>query len=171
VALAFRELAAPFCVAGTLIAAAQRRGRELMVWTAGAAAYGVFYAWHANAVWAQAVPESVAPASAWLQLGGVPFLLSAVRWMGFSFLLPDAALAAVLSLICAGIANPRAPTVIRAAGAAYAAFFLVIGQHFNNYWGLVAAPVWVFSSAYGVALAVDACRTLTIPAAHRGITA
>ena len=46
-ALFLRELAAPYCVACAVAAAAQRRWREVVAWSGGACCYAAYFAWHA----------------------------------------------------------------------------------------------------------------------------
>lgn len=159
VALLFRELAAPYCVAAACLAAWRRRRDELLVWVAGAAAYAAYYGWHAARVWAQEVPPHAARHSDWLQFGGMSFLQATVRWMGWAFVVPDAGVALAIVLIGAGIASPSAPPHVRAGSAAYVALFLVAGQPFNHYWGLIAGPVWALACGPGLVAISDAGRT------------
>jgi hypothetical protein len=91
-----------------------------------------------------------------------------IGWAGWAFVLPTASLAVISALIVAGIANPRGPIHVRAASAAYLVFFLFVGQPFNNYWGLVAAPVWGLAIVYGAQLVARECRTVCGVALERG---
>jgi hypothetical protein len=159
-ALFVRELSAPYCAACTVIAAYHRRWRELALWGIGACAYAVYYGLHLAHVWAAQVPADAIRERTWLTAGGLPFLLTTVRWAGWPFVLPDAALAVTLVLIVAGVANPRAPVHVRASSAAYMTFFLLAGQPFNHYWGLMAAPTWAVASGYGVEGIAQALRTV-----------
>jgi hypothetical protein len=163
-ALFMRELAAPFCVVCAALALAERRWRELRYWAIGAACYAAYYAYHASQVWAHqaAVAEGVR-VSSWLKFGGLPFLLATIRWMGWMFVLPEPALAVALVAMAAGLAGRRAPPVVRVASAAYAAFFLVAGQPFNHYWGLVAAPLWALSCGYGFSTITQAAKVAIGP--------
>jgi formate hydrogenlyase subunit 3/multisubunit Na+/H+ antiporter MnhD subunit len=138
------------------------------VWVSGALLYGACYTWHVREVWAHPAPEHAVRASVWLHLGGVPFLLSAIRWTGWAFLLPSASLAVILALIVGGIVNPRGQIHVRVISATYAVLFLFVGQPFNNYWGLVAAPVWALAMVYGAQLVAHDCRVLSGISQDRG---
>jgi hypothetical protein len=148
-ALATRELAAPYCVVATVLAAKARRWREVAAWGAVATIYAVYFAWHLSNVWAHQLPAEVARHSSWLQLGGLTFVTATVGWEGWLLLLPWPATSIALALLVAGIGSSETPTHVRLVSAAYLIFFYVAGQTFNAYWGLVAGPTWAVASAYG----------------------
>lgn len=162
-ALFVRELAAPYCAVCTIIAASNRRWRELGAWISGACVYAVYYGWHLAQVWAHRLPTDLAHSSSWLEFGGLPFLQSTIHWLGLLPVLPAPLTALALVLIVGGIANARAPLHVRAASAAYALFFLVAGKPFNNYWGLMAGPTWALACGYGVQTAGQAMRAAFAP--------
>jgi hypothetical protein len=162
-ALFVRELSAPYCVACTLIAAVNRRWRELEVWIAGASLYAVYFGWHVTQVWAQRLPTDLAHSSGWLEFGGLPFLVSTVHWQPLLLALPLPLTALALVLIVAGVANARAPLHLRAASGLYIVFFLVVGKSFNSYWGLMAGPTWALASGYGVETVGQAFKTAFAP--------
>jgi hypothetical protein len=149
-ALFVRELAAPYCVACTLIAAVNRRWRELGAWVAGAVVYGGYYGWHLTQVWAHRLPTDLGHSSSWLEFGGLRFLLATVHCQSWLLVLPAPLTALALVLIVAGIVEARAPVHLRAASGVYVLFFLVAGKPFDDYWGLVAGPIWAIACGYGV---------------------
>lgn len=162
-ALFVRELAAPYCIVCTLLAAGDHRWREVAAWIGGACAYAAYYGWHVTQVWAHRLPTDLAHSSPWLEFGGLPFLLSTIQWLGWLLVLPAPLAALALVLVAAGIANARAPVHVRAASAAYVAFFLVAGQPFNNYWGLIAGPAWALACGYGVETVGQAMKAALAP--------
>ena len=157
-ALFVRELAAPYCVACALIAIVQRQWRQCGAWLAGAGAYALYYGWHASQVAAHLTASDVAASSGWLVFGGLPFLQSAVHKLGWLMLLPGPCNAVVVVLLTAGIARATAPVHVRAGSAAFAGFFLVAGQPFNDYWGWLAAPTWAIACGHGAAAIAAAAR-------------
>lgn len=162
-ALFVRELAAPYCVACVIVAAANRRWRELGAWLVGACGYAAYYGWHLSQVRAQQLPTDLAHASSWLEFRGLPFLMATIHWQGWLLVLPTPLAAAMLVLIVAGILNTRAPFHVRAASAAYVAFFLAAGRPFNGYWGLTAAPTWALACGYGVSMVRRAIGAASAP--------
>jgi hypothetical protein len=152
-ALFVRELAAPYCVMCTLTSAWRRHWRETGLWTAAALAYAAFYAWHVREVWANQLPADPAHAEPWLQARGLTFVMETVRFNRWLSLAPDALVAVALVAIFAGVAARETPLHVRRGSAVYLVFFLIAGQSFNNYWGMVAWPLWAVASVYG-ALAV-----------------
>ena len=69
-----RELATPYCVVCTLLAARQRRWGEVSAWAVGALAYAVYYTWHVKQVLAERTAADLAHGASWLAMPGVPFL-------------------------------------------------------------------------------------------------
>lgn len=150
-ALVVRELAAPYCLVMLGIAVWERRGREAVAVVVAGLFYLALYTWHVAAYLAERLPGDVAHVDSWVQFGGVPFLQATIMRMGWVLLLPSAFAAVTLGLVVAGVTSRMAPVHVRAAAGVYCATFLVIGQPFNEYWGAVAAPVWVLAAAFGVA--------------------
>ena len=135
-ALAFRELAAPYCIVSIIIAAYRRRRTEFGVWAAGGAVYLGTYWLHWNAVITHRSSADPSLQSSWIAWEGLPFLLSTVRWQGELALLPWAWTAAALAAIVAGVLSPRAPVHLRASAGVYAVLFLAVGRLFNEVLGI-----------------------------------
>lgn len=160
IALFVREIAAPYCVACTIVAVASRRWREVTAWLAGACLYAFYYGWHLTELSAQRLPTDLAHSSSWLQMGGLSFLMATIRWHWLLLISPRPLVALALVLIVAGIVNPRAPVHVRLTSGAYALFFLVAGQSFNGYWGLIAWPTWVLACGYGAQEITESVRAI-----------
>jgi hypothetical protein len=94
----------------------------------------------------------------WVQFGGAHFLLVTCRMNGYLFRAPLWVSAIYLPLTLLGLAGWRSGTGTRLAwtAGAYVTAFAVVGQPFNDYWGLLDAPLL----ALGFAAAPDALRDL-----------
>ena len=149
-ALFMRELAAPFCVACTVVAIVRRRWNETAAWVAGATVYSLYYGWHLSQVWPLRRVDDIAHATSWLEGGGLPFVLATFEWSGWLFMLPASWNTAALMLLAGGIVSRRCPRHVMAAAVAYVLWFAVAGKPFDHYWGLVAAPAWALACSYGV---------------------
>jgi hypothetical protein len=165
-ALFFRELALPYCIVAAVLARRGKRRPEWFAWLAGFACYGILLAFHASQVLshissADRVPES------WVRFGGAPFLLATCRMNLFLFVLPMWVSAFYLPLALLGLAGWRGETGMRVGvtAAAYVMAFAVVGQPFNNYWGLMLAPLLAFGIAGLPTILHDVCQALH--AAHR----
>lgn len=163
-ALFVRELTAPYCVACTIVALLERRWREVSAWAVGALAYAAYYAWHVAQVAAHRLPSDFAHGESWLTLLGLPFLQVTLQKLGWFALLPPPLSALALAILVAGLLAPETPRHLRVASASFAAFFLVAGFPFNDYWGFIAAPVWAITCGYGVGAIAEAITTLRTPA-------
>jgi hypothetical protein len=141
-ALFFRELALLYCLLALGLALHAGRRREVLVWLAGFALYAVFLAVHCLEVTRRTLPEDRLPTS-WVQFGGPAFLLSTCRMNVFLFVSPRWLAALFLPLVLLGLGGWRGPTGLRLGlvVGAYLAVFAVIGQPFNNYWGLLYVPL------------------------------
>jgi hypothetical protein len=149
-ALALRELAAPYCVACTVMAAADRDWPQVRLWLLGAAGYAVYYGFHVAGIETVRHTGDLAQTASWVSFGGVPAVLTAMRWTSWWFLASTAAAPLLLALVVAGVAASNTPRHARAAAAVYLGFLLIAGQPFNHYWGLLAAPLWAFAAGCGV---------------------
>ena len=148
-ALAVRELAAPYCVAMTLWALWRRDWRMVRGWMLGGLAYAVYYGWHAWQATQHLLPSDAAlvhPHS-WISGGGVPFLLRAIRSTGLLFLLPPPIFGVFIVLAAAAWWGPM-PTEIRIGVVSYTIFLLIAGQPFDAYWGLMMGPMLAMWMAY-----------------------
>lgn len=156
-ALFFRELAALYCVVCWLLDASNRRWRLVAGWTAGMAAYALFYAVH---IW-QVSPLIDATAHAhdegWLQLGGAGFVISTAQMNAYLLVVPQWLSAVCLVLAVLGLASWNTPAGQRAGltMAAYLMVFAIVGQPFNQYWGCLYAPLVCFGLARSPAAVRD----------------
>lgn len=149
-ALLVRELAAPYCLVCGVIAVAQKRWRESAVWLLGAILYVAYLLWHVSQVNAQLGLHERSHNESWIQFGGLPFVLRIISFGGWYEVLPDWSRAVGCVLLVAALWAPRASRQLRALVAAYLVFFSVVGQSFNQYWGLVTAPAFAAATGYGV---------------------
>lgn len=158
-ALVVRELAAPYALFCLALALGARRRREVLIWSVSLAFYALYYAWHASQVAAHGAPGAVANDASWLQLGGVPFLLATLRTNSWVTSAPTWITAAVFGVLCAGLLARQLPIHIRGTVLVYFAFFAVVGQPFDWYWGWIPgllAPL-VFAHGIPVLMALISC--------------
>jgi hypothetical protein len=153
-----RELVAPYALVCALIAIHQRRRSEIVLFVVGGIAFLSFYAWHAAAATA-AMTATAAAHPSWIQWGGPRFVLATIGFGGWLYLLPTwcSAFAAAL-LVASAWASTSAPHA-RIGALTYAVFFMVAGQQFNQYWGLLVAPTWSICYGLGVLGIVRLIRT------------
>jgi hypothetical protein len=142
-ALFFRELAAPYCLVCLLLAAWDRRYRELAAWAAGLAAYAVYFGFHMAQVLPRVSPDAVAHADGWIRFGAAGFLISTAQMNVYLLLLPQWVTAIYLACTFWGCANwnTAAGRLIGLTIAVYAVAFSVAGHDFNQYWGSLTAPL------------------------------
>jgi hypothetical protein len=151
VALFARELAAPYCLACGLLSIAERRWRETAVWAAGAVAFGVYFLVHVADVTGQFGPYDLTQKQSWVQFGGLPFVLRTITFTGWYDALPVWSRAVGCVVLVAALWAQGAHRQLQAAVAAFLIFFAVVGQPFNQYWGLVSGSAWALAYGYGVA--------------------
>jgi hypothetical protein len=147
-ALFLRELAAPYVAVCAWFALRERRAGELAVWAAGGILFAVLYALHANAVLHAIRPGDLAHPS-WLQFGGLRFVLATIGFGGWFYVLPVWVPAFAIVLLLSSPWSPiRAPHV-KATTFVYLALFAIVGQPFNQSWGLLTAPLWAIGYGLG----------------------
>lgn len=159
-ALFFRELAAPYCIGALVLAAYDRRWREIALWIAGFAAYAAFYACHVAEVQARILPTDAAHNGSWLQAGGLPFLISLAQINAFWIVLPQAFAAVYLALALIGTASWNSPWGRRVGLTlcGYLATFALVGYEFNQYWGVLIAPLLALAVSHAPFALADLIR-------------
>ena len=167
-ALFVRELAAPYCVVAALLALRGRRWREVGVWAAAAVLYAGYFAAHVQQVIAHARPGDLAHLDSWIQWGGLPFVLSTLRWNGWLTVAPAWVAAVALVILLAGIVDRALSPHLRLAAAAYLALFAVAGHDFNNYWGAIPLMTWPLLFGYGLRTVGALARTAAGRAGQSG---
>jgi MFS family permease len=159
-ALFFRELAAPYCVGALVLAVWQRRWREVAVWAVGFAAYAAFFAYHVQQVQSRVLPTDASHDGTWLQAGGMAFVASLAQVNAWFLLLPQAFAAAYLALAMLGAASWHSEWGRRVGltFCGYAATFALVGYEFNQYWGVLIAPLFALCAAHAPAALSDLLR-------------
>ena len=148
-ALFVRELVAPYAAVAGLLALTHRRRNEVLVWVVGGLVWTGYYAYHAiNAANAMQPGDLAHPS--WVQFGGPRFVLATIGFAGWLSLLPTWTSAPAAVLLAASPWAPLRATHLKAAVLTYLAFFAVVGQSFNQSWGILAAPIW--SIGFGLGL-------------------
>ncbi len=145
-AVFFRELALPYCLLAATIAASHRRWKELAAWCAGLAAWGLFFATHWLHVSGFVTPDAVAHREGWVQFGGLPFVIATAQTNLYLLFLPQWVTAIFFIAAMVGLAGWHTPLGERI-GLSVCLFvvaFAVVGQEFNQYWGLLIGPLFCF---------------------------
>ena len=142
-ALFLRELAGPYVLVCLFLAWREKRYGECRVWIAALVAYAAYFLWHYLMVKAHQQPGDLADTNGWVQFGGLRFLLSTATFNGLFFTWPSWVSAVFAPLAVLGtLAWPgRAGARIGATTMTYLALFSIAGQHFDNYWGAIYAPL------------------------------
>lgn len=146
-ALFIRELALPYVLMATWMAARQCRWRELAAWLVGLAGFAVLMAWHSQNVFAHMLESDRVQAEGWLRFGGWAFILKTAHLhpLFLSGLLERSWIVATLlpaSLLGLLKWNSGAGPLLRATVAAYLLAYACVGQPFNYLWGLLYTPLW-----------------------------
>jgi hypothetical protein len=167
-ALFLRELAIPYCVIAAAFAWKEGRRKEALLWAVGFSLYALFLAYHVVQVNKHLTAADRSPAS-WVQFGGLFFILKTCRMNVFLFSLPAWVSAIYLPLALLGLFGWRGVTALRVSltVAAYLAAFAIVGQPFNDYWGLLCAALLPFGIVWAPAAITDLGRKIA-QAAPRG---
>jgi hypothetical protein len=153
-----RELVAPYALACAVISVYRRRRSEMVVFAIGGMAWLSFHAWHAMAA-TNAMAAGALEHPSWIQWGGPRFFLATVGFGGWLYLLPPWVSAIAAVLLVASIWSPLNASHARIGAFTYATFFMVAGQQFNQYWGLLVAPTWSIGYGLGVLGVVNLIRS------------
>jgi hypothetical protein len=146
--LPLRELGLPYVLVALVLACREIRWREATTWCVGLAAFAVFFAWHAWQVHQHFTGSEHVQADGWIQFGGPVFVLRTCQMNAWIFRMPTWVAFLYLAASLLGMAAWRGPVKTRVAATVgvYLVAFLVVGKSFNNYWGLLYAPLlpWGF---------------------------
>ncbi len=142
-ALFFRELALPYCLVSLALACWRKRRGEVLAWISGLVVFAFYLGFHGLEVARHQQAGDLAHNQGWVRFGGTAFILSTV---GIHILLsdfPSWTWAFYLPLTILGLAGWRGEmgTRVSATAGVYLAAFAVVGLPFNNYWGLIDAPL------------------------------
>jgi hypothetical protein len=147
--LFLRELVMPYVVWCVFLAIKERRTQELAVWGVGLTAWAVAYAIHASVV-AHALQPGALAHPTWVQCGGLRFVLATIAFGGWLYLLPTWSAAFAFVLLASSVWAPLRAWHVKGAVGIYLAFFAVVGQSFNQGWGLLTASTWALAYGFGV---------------------
>jgi hypothetical protein len=159
-AVFFRELALPYCVLSTAIAWRRGRWGELAGWLFGLTAWLAFFALHWWTVSGLIAPNALAHRHGWIQFGGVGFVISMVQMNTYLVSLPQWVAAIYLVAAIVGLGGWGTPLGMRitAATCLYLMAFAVVGQSFNQCWGVLISPLLCFGAVRFPASLLDLCK-------------
>lgn len=152
-ALAFRELALPYCCVACVVSLFHCRWWQAAAWTVGIGAFFAFLAWHIGQVHIQLAGTEAAGGAGlvqWLRFGGLDFVLLTTRMNSLLFAAPGWLLWLYIVAALIGLArrNDPASQLACLAALAYLAAFAIVGRPENFYWGLMAAPLLPWGVAH-----------------------
>lgn len=159
-ALFLRELAMPYVVVCVALAWWHDRRSELCAWGLGLMAWGLFFAFHAWQVSRWMPHDAQSHVQGWIQFGGAGLVIAAAQMNSYLLALPQWVTAIFLTAALVGFAGWSTPMGTRI-GLTVCLFFVglaVVGQRFNNYWGIVIAPLLCFGVVQFPASIQDLCR-------------
>ncbi len=138
----FSELTLGYALLMAAMAAWNGQRRELLLWSAGLLTFAGWFCWHAAMVSRTVGIPDVVDARAWLQFGGLPFLIATAQMNCWLLPLPSWLAAIYLPTALLGLAHWHSGTGRRCTlfAGSYCVLFLCVGQPFNQYWGLLLAP-------------------------------
>lgn len=174
-ALLMRELALPgLCVLALLDLLAGQR-RRCLVWLGLFALFAIYYGLHAQQVAAHIPPDAFSHESSWLRGGGLPFWISLAQMNALLLVLPAPVTAVFLPLALLGL-TAWPSTAGRKVGLVTVAFLLAfafVGQSFNQYWGVLIAPLLALGLARAPRVLIDCWHTAewSTHAAHNKLIA
>jgi hypothetical protein len=147
-----RELALLYPAAMLLMACRERRRGEALVWLLGIATFLGYYGWHASHVSQLVSAGDRSHVEGWLQFGGAPFLLSLAQMNCYLLIVPQWVTALYLPLAVLGLTGWQSTWGQRVGVVTfgYLAIFSVVGQPFNQYWGMLFAPLLCLGAARGL---------------------
>jgi hypothetical protein len=148
-ALAFRELALPYCFFGGVVAFWYGRRREALAWLIGIGFFGLYLWWHMGQVHARLGPVDRAEGlglTSWVQYGGLAFDIMATRMNAFLLPLPGWIVFLYLFLAIIGLLGWQSDLgrLLLLTTVTYLVSFAIIGRSMNFNWGLMFAPFLPF---------------------------
>jgi hypothetical protein len=142
VALAFRELALPFCALWCVVAWIRRRWKEAVCWSLVIIAFLVSYYMHCRLVHRFNSEVTVLYDTGWMRLGGIGFVCSCCRMNYLLATSPPWCTAVYLPLALLGLFgwNSQRAIPFQAAVTCYFVLFYFVGKSFDSYWGWFLTP-------------------------------
>ena len=165
-----RELALPYCCLAAAFAWWYRRRGELSAWIVGLAGWTLFYGLHCWQATQFITHEAAAHQQGWIQFGGLPFVIALTQVNLYLLFLPQWVAALYFVAAMLGLAGWHTELGQRV-GISVCLFvlaFALVGQEFNQYWGLMIAPLFCFGAVRFPASVRDLWRAADFsPAAGR----
>jgi hypothetical protein len=144
-----RELAMPYVLVSLALAVRERRIQEIRWYAAGLTIFAAYYVAHVAVARTHIQPGDMSHTYSWVAFGGWPFVVSTTALGGWHILFPRWTGAIGAVLVVASLWS-SADRHLKIMAVLYLSLFCVVGQAFNNSWGLLTGPVWGLATAYGV---------------------
>jgi hypothetical protein len=160
-ALFFRELALPYCLIAAALAYRDDRRREVAAWSLGLTCYALFLGWHSlHVLQHMTAKDGGGSVGRWIQFGGLRFILATNRMNWFLFKAPDWVGALYLPLALLGLGSWKHGLLVLLTVVSYLVAFAIIGQSFNEYWGLFYVSLLAFGAAWTPVAVRDLWRVI-----------
>lgn len=161
----FREFAIAYVVVCLGFAIAEKRRKEALAWGLGIVGFSLMLAYHAFQVSRHLAPESFSQPEGWFQFGTLPFVISTFQMTGYFLLLPQWAAALFFVACLVGMIGWWSPVGRRVTLTmiAFVVSFSIIGLRYNQYWGLVFAPLACLCAARAPMVLGDLWRAAEFP--------
>ena len=152
-ALFLRELSLPYCLVCVALSCWRKRRLEVLAWFSGLVVFVIYFGVHALMVARHQQPGDLAHTEGYVHFGGTAFVLSTVGFHILLMELPNWTWAFYLPLAVLGLAGWRGEngTRVSLTAATYLAAFAFVGQPFNDYWGLIDAPLLALGFVHSAA--------------------
>lgn len=159
-----REIAMPYVLLSLALGVRERRMHEVRWYAAGLAIFAAYYIGHIVVARTHIQPGDMFHTRSWVAFGGWPFVVSTTALGGWHILFPRWTGAIGAVLVLASVWS-RSDMHLKIMALTYLSLFCVIGQPFNNSWGLLTGPTWGLATAYGVLGLQQLLRSAAIAAA------
>lgn len=140
-AVLLRELALPYLVMMTVLAAYDRRWSETRAWSVGIGIACLAFWFHSNQVSAQLVPDDLG-SQGWSGRGGWPYLAAAIKETSLMVFLPNWAIKLALPLSLFGWMTCHSGLGLRVTGLVlgYVTALMLFARDANTYWAILIMP-------------------------------
>ena len=162
-ALLFRELSLPFVIVMMIMALIEKRRKESLFWLLEIIAFSLILLIHYYFLKEFVRDVNFAQKRGWMAFGGWPFVLKTIQMHPFLILNPAWLNAILIPLLLLGLSGWKGELGTRVSLSVYAYIlsFLVLGQPFNVYWGVMFNILVPLGALYTLPSILDLWRSIS----------